>query len=87
MPVRIDPHEPLGSLGLVMTRQRFAIADSARLVAMLSEAAARIDHGIELRQAQRATNWENGRRRRARRHTGKESGTKMARARVGKRAG
>jgi DNA-binding IclR family transcriptional regulator len=83
VPVHIDPREPLGSLGLVMTRQRFAIADPARLVAMLSEAAARIDDGIERRQKRRAQQGEDDRgRRTAPRHTAQASAAKIGRLRA-----
>jgi hypothetical protein len=42
VPVRMDRGEPQGALGLVMSRERFSLADEARLVARLQQAAARI---------------------------------------------
>lgn len=42
VPVLVDRGEPLGSLALVMSKQRFAIADRALLVRRLQQAAARI---------------------------------------------
>ena len=42
VPVLVDRGQPPGSLGVVMSKQRFALTDQARLVALLHEAAARI---------------------------------------------
>ncbi len=46
VPVLVDRGQPPGSLGLVMSRQRFSLADEARLVARLVEAAARIEDAL-----------------------------------------
>jgi DNA-binding IclR family transcriptional regulator len=42
VPVVVDRGQPPGSLGVVMSKQRFSITDEARLVALLQDAATRI---------------------------------------------
>jgi DNA-binding IclR family transcriptional regulator len=42
VPVRVDPAQPPGSLGLVMSRQRFSLTDESLIVSRLRAAADRI---------------------------------------------